>query len=1544
LVATAVAASFAVAGLQAAGIPAGSGVAEAADTLPYLDQSLPFDVRAADLVSRMTFPEKVAQHRSASQRANNTALATYQAVPRLGVKAYRYWNEALHGVVGVAGGTSFPSALGIGATWNRDLVLEMATVISDEARAGNNGPNGELTGTNDLTYWSPTINLNRDPRWGRADESYGEDPFLMGEIGKQFVTGMQTGDPKYTKTVSTPKHFFANNAENYRRNGDAVMSERELREYYTPAFAALTGSQGSASRSMMTAYNRTNGTPMSASFDYIEKMARRTWGFDGFITSDCDAILDEHIRHQWEPGILGGRSITGAEATAWSVKAGTDLACDNGNWAQQYVGFLTEARDEGLITEDDMDVSLVRVFTERMRLGEWDDPAKVRYRSSEYRPAIQVGKASASHTATANKMSDEAPVLLKNGPVQGTNEMALPLDRDDVAGDGGIVVLGYLADEAELGGYSGSPNPAPISSLAGLKEAVAAMGFKADEKVTFIPGIEPEYGAKPGIESVTFFTETETQTLKTSPPPEHRDGVWDWAGWRGIRYDPHYSNPSAMMPNQDWGGMFSLDITLPTGTSKLSVQQLSCVGYERANEGDDETPGRCRGNNASPTPAAVGQIRTGGVLKVHLNTETGPVVATVPADGQDSSDDIIRLDSSVPTGTPTRLVFVYEPPAYTVGLTFDQAKAVQDAETVIVRVGTRRGESSEEMDRYSIDLPRNQADLVKLARHLNPNTIVWVESVGQMNIEAFRGEWTDQPNPITNIEWTCGQSTLPACSVPAIVWANYNGQAQGQAFARILFGKANPSGKLTFTWYSNILDIGLLNDYNLLPTDTTKGRTYWYTDAAVSYPFGWGLSYSSFDYSNLQVADRSITGDETLSVSVDVTNTSSIVGKEAVQLYVTAPGSNGIDRPKRQLKGFEKVSLGPGQTRTVTIDVPGANLWFWDDAKDAKTWDLGQWSLRIGGSSIQGPSSTFMLTAPPTPKLAQVTTIPDGVVLNTATPDNVINAGLSAAKSDDSFFDLDDVDVAYTSSDTSVATVDPFGVVKAVGPGWANITAAVTYGGETNSDSFPVVVYSGAVRTTYDNEEVVVYDKLISFGSRSVTLAQASAGIAMGAAVVPASSTATYTYRIAPMDINTAEATVTAAGQLTATKAGKVNVTVTATDGAWISSRSALIEVREFVADHGSLASKVADVVAAAKPAGTYTASSQAALDSALAAARAVLSDRNATQAQVNAALARLTAAQAGLAERGDVSPLGPLAAAAEALAAAPGTSAESAAALRAAVAAARALAGNPAQASKADVTKALGALADAMAKAGPAASAAALKTALNSLVTDLGALAAAGYTPASFAALTAALTAAKAVAADPAATEAQIQAALAALSKAAAGLAPVAPPSTNVTKVKAGQTALTLVKGKAVKLAAFGYSAAGSTKATWKSSNSKVVAVSAAGRIKAKKAGKATLTVTAGSKSAKVSVKVVAKRPAKYKVTSVSAAVPATLAVGATADITGKYKPAGATSVKVTYTSSAPGVVAVDSAGHLTAKAAGSAKITVKAGSKSKAYTVTAS
>ncbi|MDR0432042.1 MAG: hypothetical protein LBH48_01825, partial [Bifidobacteriaceae bacterium] len=331
----------------------------------YLDTNYSFSLRAADLVSRMTTAEKVLQFRAERQYQSGIA----PGIPRLGVDAYNYWNEAMHGVAHAGrvngnvnlfnrGGyaTEFPSPIAMGASWNRDLIRYAGSIVSDEGRAMSQNDNtghgdGNYVPHKGLTYWTPTINMARDPRWGRSEESYSEDPYLTAEIAGQYVNGLQGDDPKYLKVAATPKHYLANDSENNRRWGTSNLTEQSLREYYTPAFADLLGPKYK-SRSVMTAYNsiavenapasldieglpnnsEAQGVPMSASRYSLETLARRTWGFQGAVVSDCGAVGDVYNSHRWiAPGTTTG--IAQTEAAAWTLKAGLDLVCSGGEYA-----------------------------------------------------------------------------------------------------------------------------------------------------------------------------------------------------------------------------------------------------------------------------------------------------------------------------------------------------------------------------------------------------------------------------------------------------------------------------------------------------------------------------------------------------------------------------------------------------------------------------------------------------------------------------------------------------------------------------------------------------------------------------------------------------------------------------------------------------------------------------------------------------------------------------------------------------------------------------------------------------------------------------------------------------------------------------------------------------------------------------------------------------------------------------------------------------------------------------------------------------------
>ncbi len=406
-----------------------------AQTPDYQNPDLPFERRVADLVSRMTLEEKVSQMQDVAP-----------AIPRLGIPAYNWWNEALHGVARSGLATSFPQAIGLAATWDDSLIFQMATVISDEARAKHHEyvRQGSRERYQGLTFWSPNINLFRDPRWGRGQETYGEDPFLTGRLAVQFIRGMQGDDPKYLKTVSTVKHFAVHSGpEPERHTFDAVVSERDLRESYLPHFAA--GIRQGHAYSLMCAYNRVLGSPACGSDLLLKDILRGEWGFSGYVVSDCGAINDIYERHKVVP--------TAAGAAALAVKTGTDLECGN------VYANLVNAVKQGLITEQAIDTAVQRLFLARFKLGMFDPPERVRWA----RIPIS-GLDQPAHRALARQVARESIVLLKNaGGV-------LPLRKDI----GTIAVIGPNCDDRRvlLGNYEGAPADS-ITPLRGIREAVS---------------------------------------------------------------------------------------------------------------------------------------------------------------------------------------------------------------------------------------------------------------------------------------------------------------------------------------------------------------------------------------------------------------------------------------------------------------------------------------------------------------------------------------------------------------------------------------------------------------------------------------------------------------------------------------------------------------------------------------------------------------------------------------------------------------------------------------------------------------------------------------------------------------------------------------------------------------------------------------------------------------------------------------------------------------------------------------------------------------
>ena len=408
-----------------------------AQTLPYLDESRSIEERVEDLLSRLTVDEKI-----------DLMRATSPANERLGFPKYYHGNEALHGVVRPGKFTVFPQAIGLASTWNPTLLNTISTAISDEARARWNELERGKKQTNQfsdlLTFWSPTVNMARDPRWGRTPETYGEDPFLTGEMGAAFVKGLQGDHPRYLKVVSTPKHFTANNEEHNRFECDAKISERWLREYYLPAFEACI--RRGHTESIMSAYNAINGIPCTANPWLLNKVLRDEWGFKGYVVSDCGAV-----GNVWEDHHFTKRTET---AAALCLKAGLDLECGD----NFYIEPLHEAYKMGMVDDSDIDRAARRILTARMKLGFFDTSGNNPY--DKISPSV-IG--SEKHRQLALEAAREAIVLLKNV------NRTLPLNKSKLKS---IAVVGLNAATCEFGDYSGQPMTEPVSILQGIKDYV----------------------------------------------------------------------------------------------------------------------------------------------------------------------------------------------------------------------------------------------------------------------------------------------------------------------------------------------------------------------------------------------------------------------------------------------------------------------------------------------------------------------------------------------------------------------------------------------------------------------------------------------------------------------------------------------------------------------------------------------------------------------------------------------------------------------------------------------------------------------------------------------------------------------------------------------------------------------------------------------------------------------------------------------------------------------------------------------------------------
>jgi beta-glucosidase len=831
----ALAATFALNGYAIADSPSNEAGAVSNDVIGRARQ------RASDLVQRMTLEEAV------GQMGNNSP-----ALPQLGLQRYDYWTEALHGVVVGGPITSFPQPIALGCSWNPELIHRVYTAVSDEARAYHN-----KTGRG-LTFFSPaTVNMGlRDPRWGRVEENFSEDPWAVQVLAVATIHAMQGDNPKFLKTIACAKHYICNDTDDDRTYADAAPDRRSFWEYYTRGFeAAVTQARVF---SVMSAYNSLWTIPCSASPLLLTDILRKRWGFEGYVVSDCDAIGDIYRSHHYVE--------TGAEAAALAINAGSDLNC-----GRTLSNFLMTSVQNKLVTEEAVRAALVRVLTGRFLLGEFDPPASVPW--SSISPSILEDR---PHRDLAREAARQTLVLLKN---QGN---LLPLDKTKIKN---VAVIGPMAGSCHLGGYSGQATylTSPYAGIA------ATFGV-----TLFADGVPAgEYLSTSNLRGPTVGFSDDGHELLTN------------------------------IKNNTWGQYGPLDLSRKTS-----------IEFDVASVADGDIGLYIDSLDAGPS-LTVHIPSTGGMdawktIGAPLNGISGEhtVFLRFTSASRDSFLNLRSFKLLPPErAEASARKVVYAPGCSVAGpridALFDAAvKAASQADVALVFVGDNRLLSDEGRDRWYLNLPGAQHDLVKAVLAANPRTVLVVNSICPVAIN------TEQEG------------------VPAILCSLFAGEQQGSALADAIFGACNPGGKLCSTWYRGVEQLPNFHDY-----DIKHGRTYMYFGGDPLYPFGHGLSYTRFTYSNLHAGSERLSPGESIQLTLDVENSGGIAGDEVVQFYVHAGGA--VQRPIKQLAGFRRVSLEPGKKQTITFTLPHDHiaLRYWDEAKNEFTYAPGNVDLLVGSSS-----------------------------------------------------------------------------------------------------------------------------------------------------------------------------------------------------------------------------------------------------------------------------------------------------------------------------------------------------------------------------------------------------------------------------------------------------------------------------------------------------------------------------------------------------------------------------------------------------------------
>jgi beta-glucosidase len=843
------------------------------------------------------------------------------AVPilRLGVPSYQTWSEALHGVARAGYATVFPQAIGMAATWDPRIVDQLGTVVAVEGRAKFNQAQRENNHRifYGLTYWSPNINIFRDPRWGRGQETYGEDPYLTGTLATAFIRGVQGPDPDHPTAIATSKHFAVHSGpESQRHVFDAVISPRDLEETYLPAFRK-TVVDGHV-KSVMCAYNAIDHHSACANTMLLKDHLRDAWGFKGFVVSDCGAIVDVTRGHHDAADI--------PHASAISLKAGTDLSCSI--WSAGF-NTLPQVVKQGAVTEAEVTQAAERLFTARIQLGMFDPVATSPLANV---PPSEI--ASDTHRALAERAAEESMVLLKNNGI-------LPLEPDVHS----IAVIGPTADllTALEGNYNGQPLR-PVTPLDGIRQhftaetvhyaqgATLAEGFQVPvPRTVFGNGLRTEFFATPDLTGIPV-------AVRTEP---------------AIQYDWKDLLPVPQLHTHDYSVRWSGTFRAPApGKYTLIVAPGDAFPYSPKDAYKLVFDGKVLGEGSLTADK--------GALGGHMGNAEPGTGANATAPPVMSGSKPARVEITLDDTNPHAFVLEYSHSGDFAGggvtlswqapaqAQLDEAvAAAKQSDIVLAFTGLSPQLEGEEMpvhiegfsggDRTSIDLPAAQQRMLEAVAATGKPVIVI-----NLSGSAVALQWANE-------------------HAAAILQAWYPGVAGGTAIARTLTGENNPAGRLPVTFYAGLQDVPDFTEYAM------KNRTYRYYTGKPLWGFGYGLSYTTFAYGPLKLG--TVNAGDPLDVTVSVRNAGAIAGGEVIEAYITTPQKGG---PIHSLAGFERLRLGPGESRDVTLSLDPRSISSVDEQGNRAVL-AGRYHLSVGsaqpGETQQKAESDFTVTGTaPLPK------------------------------------------------------------------------------------------------------------------------------------------------------------------------------------------------------------------------------------------------------------------------------------------------------------------------------------------------------------------------------------------------------------------------------------------------------------------------------------------------------------------------------------------------------------------------------------------------